>query len=41
MSWSDYLKTKGNVNIKLRDFDWLHFAQYISISPHDIDCKGT
>ncbi len=23
------------------DFDYLHFAQYISISPHGIDCKQT
>ncbi len=37
MSWSDYLKTKENV----WDFDCLHFAQYISISPHAIDCKQT
>ncbi len=37
--WPDYLKTKGNMNIKLRD--GLHFAQYIWISPHDIDCKKT
>ncbi len=41
MSWPDYLKTNGNVNIKLWDFDCLHFAQYISISPHGIDCKQT
>ncbi len=37
-------KTKGNVNIKLRlvwDFDCLHFAQYISISPNCINCKQT
>ncbi len=44
--WPDYLKTKGNMNIKLWDlqvwdFDCLHFAQYISISPHGIDCKQT
>ncbi len=36
--------TTINVNIKLRDLcetDCLHFAQYISISPHAIDCKET
>ncbi len=45
MPWSDCLKTKGNVNIKLRDLCEtlivLHFAQYILISPHGIDCKQT
>ncbi len=41
MSWSDYLNTKRNVDIKLWDFDCLHFAQYIWISPHGIDCKQT
>ncbi len=30
MSWPDYLKTKGNMNIKLWDFDCLHFTQDIS-----------
>ncbi len=43
MPWSDCLKTKGNVNIKLRDlcetFDCLHFAQYILISLHGIDVR--
>ncbi len=41
MPWYDCLKTKGNVKIKLWDFDCLHFAQYILISPHGIDCKQT
>ncbi len=41
MPWSDCLKTKGNVKIKLGDFDCLHFAQYILISPHGIDGKQT
>ncbi len=40
-SWPDYLKTKGNLNIKLWDFDCLHFAQYISISQNVIDYKQT
>ncbi len=42
MPLSDCLKTKGNVNIKLRDLcetDCLHFAPDILISPHGIDCK--
>ncbi len=45
MSWADYLKTKENVNIKMQDLcETLIvyiFAQYISISPHGIDCKYT
>ncbi len=41
MPWFDCLKTKGNMKIKLRNFDCLHFAEYILISPHGIDCKQT
>ncbi len=36
-----FLKTKVSVNIKLWDFACLHFAQYILISQHGIDCKQT
>ncbi len=36
MIWSDCLKTKGNVRLYC-----LHFAQYILISPHGIDCRQT
>ncbi len=43
MPWSDCLKTKGKREHKVArlvwDFDCLHFAQYILISPHGIDCK--
>ncbi len=44
LSWYNYLKTKENMNIKLLglcQFDCLHFAQYMSMSPHGISCKHT
>ncbi len=43
MPWSDCLKTKreNKVARHVWDFDCLHFAQYILISPHGIDCKQT
>ncbi len=40
-SWLDYLKTKGNMNIKLPEFHCLHFAQCMPMSLHDIGCKQT
>ncbi len=44
MSWPDYLikdnrKCEHKVVRLLWDFDCLHFAQYITIGPHDIYCK--
>ncbi len=38
MPWSDCLKTKGKVKIKLRDLCETLIV-YILISPHGIDCK--
>ncbi len=48
--WTDYAmvwlpqdkrKHENKVGRLVWDFDFLHFAQFILISPHGIDCKQT